>query len=93
MTDNNGADKQRRRRATKVGVVASDKMDKSVTVAVERKVRHPLFGKYIRRTSKHMAHDENNDCRTGDKVTITSCRPMSKRKVWRVVEVLERASR
>ncbi|MBT8144741.1 MAG: 30S ribosomal protein S17 [Gammaproteobacteria bacterium] len=83
---------QEKKLRTLVGRVVSDKMDKSVTVAVERQVRHPLYGKYIRRTSKHMAHDENNECRAGDTVSITSCRPMSKNKTWRVVEVIERAS-
>ena len=76
---------------TITGRVVSDKMDKSVTVAVVRQVRHPLYGKYIRRTSKLMAHDENNDCKMGDKVTIASCRPLSKNKSYRVVTIVERA--
>jgi len=74
-----------------VGRVISDKMDKSVTVAVERLVRHPIYGKYIRRTTKIMAHDEDNACRTGDTVAISECRPLSKRKSWRVVEIVGRA--
>lgn len=85
------ADDKKLRKLT--GRVVSDKMDKSCTVAVERQVRHPLYGKYIRLTSKLMAHDENNECREGDKVSISSCRPMSKRKSWRVVDIIERASR
>lgn len=74
-----------------LGRVISDKMDKSVTVAVERLVRHPVYGKYIRRTTKVMAHDEDNSCRTGDTVAISECRPISKSKAWRVVEIVEKA--
>ena len=73
------------------GVVVSDKMDKSVTIQVERKVKHLLYKKYIRRSTKFHAHDENNDCRVGDKVVIEQCRPISKLKSWRLVEVVERA--
>jgi len=73
------------------GVVVSDKMNKSVTIQVERKVKHPLYKKYIRRSTKFHAHDENNDCRIGDKVVIEQCRPISKSKSWRLVEVVERA--
>ena len=73
------------------GVVVSDKMDKSVTIQVERKVKHPLYKKYIRRSTKFHAHDENNDCRIGDTVVIEQCRPISKSKSWRLVEVVERA--
>ena len=69
------------------GRVVSSKMDKSVTVAIERKVPHPVYGKYIRRTTKVVAHDENNACHDGDKVTIVQCRPMSKTKFWRVVGI------
>jgi small subunit ribosomal protein S17 len=76
---------------TVTGRVVSNKMDKSVTVLVERKVKHPLYGKYIRRTSKFHAHDENNTCGEGDLVSITQCRPISKTKSWRLVEVLEKA--
>jgi len=74
-----------------IGRVVSNKMDKSVTVSVERLVKHPVYGKYIRRTSKVMAHDEDNACREGDTVAITECRPISRHKAWRVVEVIEQA--
>lgn len=73
-----------------VGRVVSNKMDKSVTVAVERFVQHPVYGKYIRRTTKILAHDENNECNAGDKVAISECRPLSKNKSWRVVEIVDR---
>ena len=72
-----------------VGRVVSNKADKSVSVSIERVVRHPVYGKYIRRTSKVLAHDEGNQCRMGDKVAIAECRPISKHKAWQVVEVLE----
>ncbi len=81
----------RPRRATKTGRVVSNAMEKSVVVAVDRLVKHPLYRKTIRRTSKFMAHDESNDCRVGDKVAIRETRPLSKRKRWVVIEVLERA--
>ena len=74
-----------------VGRVVSNKMQKSVTVSVERLVRHPVYGKFIRRTTKVMAHDEDGTCREGDTVAIVECRPISKRKAWRVVEIIERA--
>jgi len=74
-----------------VGRVVSNKMQKSVTVSVERLIKHPVYGKFIRRTTKVMAHDEDGTCRQGDTVAIVECRPISKRKAWRVVEVLERA--
>jgi small subunit ribosomal protein S17 len=74
-----------------VGRVVSNKMQKSVTVSVERLVKHPAYGKFIRRTTKIMAHDEDGTCREGDTVAIVECRPISKRKAWKVVEVLERA--
>jgi small subunit ribosomal protein S17 len=69
------------------GRVVSSKMDKSVTVAIERKKPHPVYGKYIRRTTKVVAHDEGNSCSDGDTVTITECRPISRRKSWRVVAI------
>jgi small subunit ribosomal protein S17 len=75
---------------TLTGQVLSDKMDKSAVVMVERKVRHPLYGKYIRRSSKLHVHDANNECRQGDTVTIQQCRPMSKTKSWTLLEVVER---
>lgn len=73
------------------GRVSSDKMDKTITVAIERRMRHPLYGKYIKRTQKVHAHDENNDCRLGDTVTVEQCRPLSRSKTWRLVEINERA--
>ena len=76
---------------TLTGRVVSDKMDKSAVVMVERKVRHPLYGKYIRRSTKMHIHDENNECRQGDTVTIRQCRPISKTKSWRLLEVVERS--
>lgn len=77
---------------TVTGRVVSNKMDKSITVLVERKVKHPLYGKYVKRSTKLHAHDEENTCREGDTVSITECRPLSKTKTWRLVEVLERAN-
>ena len=74
-----------------IGRVVSDKMDKTVSVAIERLVKHPVVGKYIRRTTKLKAHDENNDCRAGDLVSIAECRPLSKTKSWRLVRIVERA--
>jgi len=74
------------------GRVVSDKMDKTVSVAIERQIKHPTYGKYIRRTSKVMAHDENNECKIGDRVAISEIRPVSKNKSWQVVNVLERAA-
>ena len=74
-----------------VGRVVSNKMQKSVTVSIERLVKHPAYGKFIRRTTKVMAHDEEGTCREGDTVAIVECRPISKRKSWRVVEVVSRA--
>lgn len=76
---------------TVMGRVVSDKMDKTAAIEVVRVVRHPLYGKFIRRTSKILVHDENNECRVGDTVTIAECRPLSKRKAWRLVQVVERA--
>ncbi len=72
------------------GRVVSNKMDKTVTVLVERLVKHPVYGKYIKRSTKLFAHDENNQCMEGDLVSIASCRPMSKNKAWRLVEIIER---
>ncbi len=74
------------------GRVVSNKMDKTVSVAIERMIKHPVYGKYIRRTSKLLAHDATNDCREGDRVTIAECRPISKNKSWAVVNVIERAA-
>lgn len=78
-------------RKQRVGLVVSDKMDKSITVIVERKLKHPIYGKFVKKTKKFMAHDEKNDCQTGDTVRIMETRPLSKNKRWRLVEVLERA--
>ncbi|MGI9321313.1 MAG: 30S ribosomal protein S17 [Thiogranum sp.] len=75
---------------TLTGQVVSDKMDKSAVVLVERRVRHPLYGKYIRRSSKLHVHDANNECRQGDTVTIQQCRPVSKTKSWTLLEVVDR---
>ena len=75
------------------GRVVSNKMNKTVTVLVERQVKHPLYGKYIRRSSKLHAHDEDNACNEGDVVRVTECRPLSKSKNWRVVEVITRAGK
>jgi small subunit ribosomal protein S17 len=77
---------------TLVGRVVSDKMDKTVSVAVERLIKHPVYGKYIRRTTKVMAHDANNECKPGDRVSITECKPISKNKSWEVASVVERAA-
>jgi len=76
---------------SQVGRVVSNKMDKTVTVRLERLVKHPLYGKYIRRSSKVHAHDETNDCNEGDTVRISQTRPLSKKKSWQVVEIVERA--
>ena len=81
----------RARRKVRVGVVVSDGMDKTVVVRIDRQVRHPLYGKTVRRSSKLAAHDEQNDAHVGDTVRITETRPVSKTKRWRVVEVVERA--
>jgi small subunit ribosomal protein S17 len=72
------------------GRVVSDKMDKTITVQVERKVKHPLYGKFVRRSTKVHAHDENNDCRIGDVVVVEQCRPLSKSKKWRFIKLVER---
>ncbi|KLV09763.1 MULTISPECIES: 30S ribosomal protein S17 [Photobacterium] len=76
---------------TQLGRVVSDKMDKSIVVAIERKVKHPIYGKYITRTTKLHAHDENNECGIGDTVEIRECRPLSKNKSWTLVRVVEKA--
>lgn len=82
---------ERNLRKTRVGVVVSNKMDKTITVDVERKLRHAIYGKFVKKNKKFVAHDEKNDCNEGDTVRITETRPLSKRKRWRVVEVLARA--
>lgn len=78
-------------RKERVGIVTSDKMDKSITVAVERREKHPIYGKFVKKTTKFTAHDEKNDCGIGDTVKIMETRPLSKNKRWRLVEVIERA--
>lgn len=82
---------ERNSRKERVGKVISNKMTKSITVAVERKVKHPKYGKFILRTTKLMAHDEKNDCAIGDVVKIMETRPLSKIKRWRLVEIIEKA--
>ena len=77
---------------TVVGRVVSDKMDKTVSVAIERLIKHPVYGKFIRRTTKVLAHDAANECRPGDRVAISECKPISKNKSWQVVNVVERAA-
>ena len=77
---------------TVTGRVVTDKMDKTVTVVIERQVKHPLYGKYVRRSTKLHAHDENNECRIGDKVTIRETRPLAKTKSWTLVQIDERAA-
>ncbi len=81
----------RNTRRERVGVVVSDKMDKTITVAIQRQVKHAMYGKFIKRTSRLMAHDEANDARQGDTVRIAETRPLSKNKRWRLVEIVERA--
>lgn len=78
-------------RKERVGLVVSNKMDKSIVITVERKVKHPIYGKFVKATSKFMAHDDKNDCNIGDTVKIMEIRPMSKNKCWRLVEIIERA--
>ncbi|MBI1287520.1 MAG: 30S ribosomal protein S17 [Flavobacteriales bacterium] len=78
-------------RKERIGVVTSDKMDKTITVSVERKVKHPMYGKFVKKTNKFHAHDENNDCGIGDTVRIMETRPLSKSKNWRLVEIIEKA--
>jgi small subunit ribosomal protein S17 len=82
---------KRNYRKERIGIVTSNKMQSSIVVAVERRVKHPLYGKYVKLTSKFMAHDEGNTCSIGDKVRIAETRPLSKRKRWRLVEIVERA--
>jgi small subunit ribosomal protein S17 len=92
MTDNPVEDvKPRGKRKVREGIVVSDKMDKTVVVRIEDRVKHPLYGKVMRRTSKLKAHDENNACGIGDRVSLMETRPLSATKRWRVVEILEKA--
>lgn len=78
-------------RKTKTGVVASSKMDKTISVLVERRLKHPIYGKYLKKSKKFMAHDEKNECQEGDLVRIMETRPLSKHKSWRLVEIIEKA--
>jgi small subunit ribosomal protein S17 len=82
---------KRNLRKERIGVVTSDKMQKSIVVSVERKVKHPKYGKFVKKTTKFVAHDENDDCNEGDIVKIMETRPLSKSKNWRLVEIIERA--
>ena len=82
---------QRNNRKIREGVVTSNKMEKSIVVSVERRLKHPMYGKFLRRTTKLMAHDEKNECNIGDRVKVMETRPLSKSKCWRLVEILEKA--
>ena len=82
---------ERNLRKERIGVVVSDKMQKTITVLVERKMKHPIYGKFVKKSTKFKAHDEKNECHTGDTVRIMETRPLSKEKRWRLVELIERA--
>ena len=82
---------ERNLRKERVGVVVSNKMDKTIVIKVERKVKHPLYGKFVKKSTKFMAHDEKNECNIGDTVRIMETRPLSKNKCWRLVEIAEKA--
>ncbi|MCG3164851.1 MAG: 30S ribosomal protein S17 [Bacteroidia bacterium] len=82
---------KRNLRKERIGIIVSDKMDKSIVVAVERKVKHPMYGKFVKKTSKFVAHDEKNEAHVGDTVRIIETRPLSKTKNWRLQEIIERA--
>lgn len=82
---------QRNNRKERIGKVVSNKMNKSVVVSIERKVKHPMYGKFMKRTTKLMAHDEKQECNIGDVVKIMECRPLSKNKCWRLLEIIEKA--
>ena len=81
----------RKSRKTKVGIVASNKMDKTISVLVERRIKHPIYGKFLKKSKKFLAHDEQNQCSEGDLVRIMETRPLSKNKTWRLVEIIEKA--
>ncbi len=91
MTESTPAQAAVRSAKTLTGTVVSNRMNKTISVEVERLVRHETYGKYVRRTTKLLAHDENNECREGDTVAIAECRPLSRHKAWRLVRVIERA--
>lgn len=82
---------ERNLRKERIGIVVSNKMEKSIVVLVERKVKHPMYGKFVKKSTRFMAHDEKNECNIGDTVRIMETRPLSKNKCWRVVEIVERA--
>ena len=82
---------ERNLRKSRIGLVTSDKMDKTITVSVERRLKHPIYGKFVKKTNKFHAHDEKNECGVGDKVRIMETRPISKSKRWRLVEIIEKA--
>ena len=82
---------QRGLRKTRIGIVVSDKMEKTITIAIVRKVPHPLYKKYFKKTTRLMAHDEKDDCKVGDKVKIMETRPLSAKKRWRLIEIIEKA--
>ena len=82
---------ERNLRKERIGVVSSNKMEKSIVVSIQRKVKHPLYGKFLKKTSKFIAHDEENSCNEGDTVSIMETRPLSKNKNWRLAEIIERA--
>ena len=90
-TVESGTAEERNLRKTRIGKVTSNKMDKTITVAVERKVKHPIYCKFVNKTTKFKAHDEKNDCGVGDTVSIMETRPLSKLKSWRLIEIIERA--
>jgi small subunit ribosomal protein S17 len=87
----NKMSEERNLRKTRTGVVRSNKMDKTITVAVERRVKHPIYGKFVKKTTRFHAHDEKNECTVGDIVKIMESRPLSKTKRWRLVEIVEKA--
>lgn len=84
-------EESRNLRKERTGVVVSNKMDKTIAVMIERKVKHPMYGKFVKKSKKYLAHDEKNDCGIGDTVKIMETRPLSKNKCWRLVEIIERA--
>ncbi|MDR2085523.1 MAG: 30S ribosomal protein S17 [Bacteroidales bacterium] len=82
---------ERKLRKERIGLVVSNKMDKSIVVRIDRRVKHPMYGKFVKKSTKLMAHDENNECNIGDTVKIMETRPLSKNKCWRLVNIIERA--
>jgi len=90
-TEENITTEVQKNKKTRIGLVTSTKMDKSITVSIERKLRHPIYGKFVKKSKKLVAHDEKNECNEGDLVKIIESRPLSKRKRWRLTEIIERA--